>query len=79
MKTRVRNESKPLTLLIFHSYLLLKLGDFFTDPKLPMKTNLEKIINYSHSQCTTDLTAIFISINAKDKSVEELIKEIQES
>ena len=63
------NESKTLFLLLLNSYLLLKLGDFFTNPDLPMKSNLESIITYCHSRSTTDLCAIFIEINASDKSV----------
>jgi hypothetical protein len=72
------NESKALQFLLLNSYLLLKLADIFTNPDLPMKSNLQSIINYSHSRSTTDLSAIFIAINASDKSVEEFFKEIQE-
>jgi hypothetical protein len=75
----VLSESKALQILILNSYLLLKLGDFFTSPDKPMKTNLENIIGYSHSRSTTDLIAIFIATNASDKSVQDFIKEIQES
>jgi hypothetical protein len=72
---RMWNESKALQFLIFNSFLLLKLGDFYTSQDLPMKRNIETILDYSHSRSTTDTTAIFIAINVSDKSVQDLIKE----
>jgi hypothetical protein len=45
---RVLNESKALQFLNLLSYLLLKLVDFLTCPDLPMKRNLENIIDYTH-------------------------------
>lgn len=48
---------------------MLKPGD------LPMKKNIKSIIDYSHSRATTDLTAIFIAVNASDKSIQDFIEE----
>jgi hypothetical protein len=75
----VCNESKTFQILNLKSYLLLKLGDFITSPGKQMKTNLENIIDFTHSRSTTDLTAIFIATNALDKSVQDFLKEIKEN
>ena len=43
-----------------------------------MKRYLEKIIDYAHSQCTTDLSAIIIAIKATDEYVQEFTGDILE-
>jgi hypothetical protein len=43
-----------------------------------MKRNLQNIINYTHSQSKTDLSAIFIAVNASDESAQAFIEEILE-
>lgn len=55
---------------------MLKLGDFIDSPDLPMKKNLESIINYSHSRSMTDLSAIIIAVNAFDESILEFMGEM---
>ena len=62
----MRNESKALLFLILQRYLLLKFGDFYTDPDKLMKINLESMIEYTHARSTTDLSALFIAVNASD-------------
>jgi hypothetical protein len=61
--TRVKDESKCLHVFNLNSYLLFKLGDFFTSPDFPIKRNLETIILHSYSKSTTDISAVFMAIN----------------
>ena len=78
MIARGLSNSKALQFLNLNSYLLLKLGNFFASPDLPIIKNLENIIYYAHSRSTTDLSAILIAVNASEESAQAFLREMVE-